>query len=298
MQTQSNECRRRTAVSLLAMGLVVSTAAWADEPTVVFVDDFEAGNAQGWTFSAETCWDYINGHWEIGDPNGTVHTQGQAQPEDAYLGTGCAFTAQNSSPGVHDVDSGVVWMTSPPINLAGATSATLSYARWYYLGEPGEDPADYFSVEVRPDPASAWVLVEFLGPLDLANAWTPRSFALDSLIPLTDTVQLRFAANDGCLKGTVLEVAVDEVIVTAEYGCSGNDDCAPSAYCSAAGACEPYGDGDFDDDGDVDLLDISAFQSCFGSSAGGACAPGNLSGDYMIDLADLTELVGRLEGPR
>ena len=36
----------------------------------------------------------------------------QAQPENAYAGGGCVFTAQNTSLGVNDVDSGVVYLVS------------------------------------------------------------------------------------------------------------------------------------------------------------------------------------------
>jgi hypothetical protein len=104
-----------------------------------FEDDFESGNAQGWELygSGSTAG---TGDWEMGDPAGTVSGSDQAQPEDAYEGTGCAFTAQNSSLGTDDVDGGVVYLVSPVIDLAGATSANLSYMRWFYNRDTGEEP--------------------------------------------------------------------------------------------------------------------------------------------------------------
>jgi len=71
-----------------------------------------------------------------------------------------------------------------------------------------------------------------------------------------------------------------------------------SEYCRESDdACVAYGDGDFDFDGDRDLLDFARVQECFGSEAGPACAPGNLTGDAVIDLEDQTAFEQVLGGP-
>ncbi|MCP4591508.1 MAG: hypothetical protein GY842_12250, partial [bacterium] len=61
----------------------------------IFEDDFESGNAQGWNLYAPDS-TASTGDWLVGDPVGTVSGSDQAQPEDAYAGSGCIFTAQNS----------------------------------------------------------------------------------------------------------------------------------------------------------------------------------------------------------
>ncbi len=79
---------------------------------------------------------------------------------------------------------------------------------------------------------------------------------------------------------------------------SGASPCV-GAWCDEDGrACHSYGDGDFEPDGDVDLVDAAAFQQCFGQVAGPACLAGNLIGpDGLIDLADFAALADLLNGP-
>jgi len=82
-------------------------------------------------------------------------------------------------------------------------------------------------------------------------------------------------------------------------GClAGDSPCAASAWCDEAeDACMPFGSGDFDGNGRIDLADFAAFQACFGQSAEGACTAGNLVGnDQQIDAADLAAFIVLLEG--
>ncbi len=67
--------------------------------------------------------------------------------------------------------------------------------------------------------------------------------------------------------------------------------------CESCEACEAYGTGDFDADGDVDLADGARFQACMGQSAPGPCSPGNLAGDGLIGLADYVAFERLLTGP-
>ncbi len=79
----------------------------------------------------------------------------------------------------------------------------------------------------------------------------------------------------------------------------GTAPCGPGEWCDEAGqACILYGDGDFDADGDIDLTDSAAFQSCFGETAGVECEPGNLTGDDgLIDWPDFETLATLFAGP-
>ncbi|GJM24560.1 MAG: hypothetical protein DHS20C16_09750 [Phycisphaerae bacterium] len=59
--------------------------------------------------------------------------------------------------------------------------------------------------------------------------------------------------------------------------------------------------GDFDEDGDVDLVDFSYFQECFNTTAEGEmgwpCMPGDFDGCGQIDLADYDAFARFLDGP-
>jgi hypothetical protein len=203
----------------------------------VFEDDFESGNAQGWDLYASGS-TASTGDWMIGDPVGTVSGSDQAQPEDAYEGTGCVFTAQNSSLGVDDVDGGVVYLVSPIIDLSGADSAELEYVRWFYNRDTGEDSGDFFVVQVSDDNGINWIDVETLDTSQSANTWTPKTFTLESHITLTSTVRVRFGAADGPSLGNIIEAALDNVKVWAYGGCEINEDCDDGLFCNGAETCD------------------------------------------------------------
>ncbi len=204
----------------------------------VFENDFESGNAQGWDlYGADST--ASTGNWEMGDPNGTVSGSDQAQPENAYEGAGCAFTAQNSSLGSNDVDSGGVYLVSPVIDLSGADSADLEFVRWFYNRDTGEDSGDFFVAEVSDDNGATWVNLETLDTNQSANTWTERSFSLGNgnYIDLTSTVRVRFGAADGSSTGNIIEAAIDNVKVWAYGGCEQDSDCDDGLFCNGVESC-------------------------------------------------------------
>lgn len=74
-----------------------------------------------------------------------------------------------------------------------------------------------------------------------------------------------------------------------------------AALANPLGVCSsvPAGDGDFDGDGDIDLIDYSAFQSCLTGPAGSTtagCGPGDIDADGNIDLLDYRYLSGGFTG--
>lgn len=279
------------AVLVLAM----ATVSWA-EPVEVFYDGFENGNVHGWQSLGEPAETAV-GLWEFGDPNGTYYNGTPAQPENAAVGPYCAFTGQNTTLGIGDVDFGAVFLVSPPINLAGFDTAEISYYRWFFIRELNEDPHDYFRVQARSRPSASWVTLENLDNTAWRNWWELVSIPVHDFVELTATVQFRFVASDAIV-GTIVEGAVDEVRVVADtLGCSGEDDCATGHYCALDGTCLPYGDGDMDGDGDCDMVDFAAFQCCYSQPAEGACAAGNLAGDVLIGPEDVAAWVQRLVGP-
>ncbi len=234
-----------------------------------FWDDFENGNVQGWNLYAPGS-TASTGDWVIGNPNGTFDGGSQAQPEDPYEGSGCAFTAQNESLGTDDVDDGVVYLLSPTIDLGGAASAELSFVRWFYNRDLGEDGGDFYVADVSSNNGGTWVNLETLDTNQSANTWTLRSFSLETYITLSSAVRIRFGASDGSATGNIIEAAIDNVVIAVQAACTIDDDCNDGNPCTDdvcdAGSCAYSNNMDPCDDGD----DCTINDAC----ADGACVSG------------------------
>jgi hypothetical protein len=181
-------------------------------PVGPWFDDAEAEN--GWTLGAPDD-NATTGLWVRADPVGTVYNGQPAQTEDDHTvapGQVCFVTGNGSvggAAGEQDVDGGKTTLISPPFFVQGATSATLTYWRWYtnHLGNnPG---ADWWDVDVSPD-GTSWVHLEHTQAS--ANAWTEQSFSLGEFVPLAGSVRLRFVADDTS-PGSLVEAAVDDISV-------------------------------------------------------------------------------------
>ena len=167
-------------------------------------DDFETN--LGWMHDALNS-TATSGIWTLGDPDGTAF-----QPEDdvTAAGTQAWFTSRNPGGiGVDDVDNGVSILVSPMFDLSAQSKAILSFYRWFANRDLGEDPGDFFAVDVND--GTGWVNLETLGSNQSAANWVRREFALHDAITLTNTVQIRFQVADGPATGNLIEAAVDEV---------------------------------------------------------------------------------------
>ena len=169
----------------------------------------------GWTLGVADD-DATTGLWERTDPNGTEYDSQAVQPEDDHTtapGHICFVTgngAVGGSAGANDIDGGKTTLLSPIFNLEGATSATLSYWRWY-TNDLGNNPGqDYWDVDVNSG-GLGWVPLEHTMVSD--NSWTEQIFDLSSYIIFTDEVRFRFVAADEDANSLV-EAAVDDIMVT------------------------------------------------------------------------------------
>ncbi|MCB9850677.1 MAG: matrixin family metalloprotease [Phycisphaerales bacterium] len=222
-----------------------------------FSDNFETD--QGWVITAGVLRD---GQWE----RGTVNGVGTGEPANDYDGSGQAFvTDLEPSFAFTDVDYGTAILTSPPIDISAG--GELSYAYW--ANNNNANPftgGDGLRVYVATNAAGAdWKLMRTYQAGDAA--WHTDTILVGTEVPTSSTVRVRFAATDE-LPNTTLEAAVDAVSV-ASY------------------ICYPA-DGDYDQDGDIDLADFRGLQECFDLAVAGACDNVDMNGDNVVDAADYT----------
>lgn len=230
-----------TAQGVYDYSLEVRAGGWSEvvpgqlvvgETVTVASFDFEAGGNQGWTVGSPD--DATTGRWVRDDPNGT-----DAQPEDDHTaGAGnlrCWFTGQGSvggSLGEADVDGGTTTLVSPAFDLAGADSARLSYWRWYDNVSGASPNADVFEVDLSNDDGGSWSPAEVVGPTGpgTSGGWTQVTLELESLLPLTSQMRVRFRASD-LGDGSIVEAAIDDVVLSV----LGPGDCpAPERYCTTS----------------------------------------------------------------
>ncbi len=176
--------------------------------------DFEAGNDEGWGLGSPN--NASTGLWTRVDPRGTA-----AQTEDDHTpgaGVKCWVTGQGSpggSVGENDVDGGSTTLVSPVFDLAGSIAAHVRYWRWYSNNQGSSPGADTFAVDVSNDGGSSWVSAELLGPTgtDAVGGWIAADLDLESILPVTSQMRLRFIASD-LGSGSIVEAGVDDVTVT------------------------------------------------------------------------------------
>ena len=227
----------------------------------VTVVAFDLETDVDWTVGADDD-DATAGIWVRDNPNGTT-----AQPENDHTegGTDCFFTGQGSvggNAGEADVDNGKTTLTTGLIDLSGVEAADLQYCRWYWGGGPNNQ-GDSFIVEVSDDAGQTWTGLETLlpGGDESQGGWFLTSHRITDVIDATDSVQIRFIANDYG-NGSIIEAAIDELSIIA-------------LQCTSCPA-------DFDGDGSLTILDFVAFQSAF--VAGDDAA--DFNGDGSLSILD------------
>ncbi len=182
------------------------------EQNVLFYEGFESGVAAGWN-GAGAGSTATTGRWAFGQPELTTAGGGVAQTDIAFVGKNCAFTAQNLNAGRDDVDDGVVYLVSPAIDLTGAVGAEVSYARWFFNRDLGEDIEDGLTVDVSDDDGGSWVNVETLDGNTSEAMWVLRRVPVGGFVGLTGTFRVRFGVSDGTVDGDLIEALIDEVQV-------------------------------------------------------------------------------------
>lgn len=167
---------------------------------------------QGWALSQSG--DTQAGRWARMDPWGTRWSGYQVEPADDHTpapGVNCFVTGagtEGGPAGQSDVDGGCVTLTSPPIDLSGAGSATVTYWRWFATF--GADPNGSFRALASADDGVTWTQLELIETQ--ANSWTRFAASLEGILPLTSHVRFRFIACDTGADN-LLEAALDDITV-------------------------------------------------------------------------------------
>ncbi len=178
-------------------------------PVGGWFDDLESD--RGWTIGF-TGDDATSGIWERVDPIGTEYNGHVIQMDADHTsdpGVSCYVTGNGSaggSAGENDVDGGRTTLCTPVYDLSDATSATISYWRWYTNSWGNNPDSDWWDVEVTND-GVAWVSLEHTQ--ETAAVWVEKIFELAGYIELTDHVQIRFvAADEG--DASLVEAGIDD----------------------------------------------------------------------------------------
>lgn len=170
------------------------------EPRVLARDDMQAADF-GWAVDVPGV-----GAWERAVPAATAAQPGadaSGQP-----GGKCWVTGAKGGPAdANDVD-GVTRLVTPIFRAAHVQHLALELQVAFHAS--GAD--DALRVEVSNDAGLSWVPVEELPP---TSGWEAFSLRLDTVITLSDSMRLRFTAEDLGADGTV-EAALDDLVLESD----------------------------------------------------------------------------------
>jgi hypothetical protein len=256
--------------------VVFSTTAATGAATMINLN-FQTDT--GWTVSG----DALDGQWEREDPRGDGQ---RCDPLNDFDGSGVCWLTDNNL-GNTDVDDGMTVLESETFDLSTADEPRVTYARWFCNDWLLNPMTDAFLVEISNDNGQSWVPLEIVGPDgdEVSGGWFRRSFRISDFVAPTSEVKLRFTASDSPAHPSVVEAAIDALQIV-NFTCP-----------AVAGPC-----GDFDSDGDVDLVDFAAFGQCFGGAnnpPAGSCPPGvdaDCDNDDDVDLTDFAEFSQNFTG--
>ena len=173
-----------------------------------FYDDFTFDFGWSMVGDAET------GLWERGNPNPTTNT---VFGDDSNLDCGAmAMVTGNGTtpnPDQNDVDKGFTTLISPTFNLSGLSTPHLNYARSFYCYH-GPGNFDDTLLVILSNGLDQVVLEEIVGPQGQAMSWEYKSFALNGLLPFSNSMQLFVRTADYPSNPNITEAALDHFSIS------------------------------------------------------------------------------------
>jgi choice-of-anchor B domain-containing protein len=175
-----------------------------------FYDDFTFDFGWSVVGDAET------GLWERVNPNPTT---GTVFGDDTNLDCGAKamVTGNGSTPNTdqNDVDKGFTTLISPIFNLTNLSTPHLNYARSFYCYY-GPGNIDDTLLVVLSNGLDQVVLEEIIAPQAQPMTWEYKSFALNGLLPFTNSMQLFIRTADYPSNPNITEAAFDHFSLTNE----------------------------------------------------------------------------------
>ena len=186
-----------------------------------FADDFES--LELWITDPDGTDTAETGQWEIGDPESTFSddTNDEIQLGDTTSGSAALVTElSGDSLGCCDVDDGVTSVRSPAILLPVGVGIRLSL-NYNFAHTENVDADDFFRITVEGESVDL-VVVEIFGQEgdERAGEWVALDADLSELAG--ETVTLLVEANDSPDDGSIIEAAIDDVVLDLETLPGGN----------------------------------------------------------------------------
>ncbi|MCX6829117.1 MAG: M28 family peptidase [candidate division Zixibacteria bacterium] len=242
------------------------SALVATESNIVFADNFETD--KGWTVGGNA----TAGLWNRGYPLGGGD---RGDPPADFDGSGqCALT--DNRDGDTDVDNGVTTYASPTFDLSNGYGR-IHYARWFSNNTGSTPNTDWMYVWISNNNGSNWTMVETVGPVYQANGgWYERSFWVGDYLTPSSQMKMRFDASDQG-SASCVEAGLDDFQVTAYY-------------------CVTFTCGDLNDDGLINILDITALINFLyrGGTPPDPTTSADVNGDGIVNIKDITHLINFL----
>ena len=213
--------------------------------TVVVDQNFETDD--GWTIVSENL---TTGAWQRGIPVASA-----GAPGADYDGSGRCFLTGNFV-GV-DVDGGPTRLVSPIYDVAALDDPIVSFAMWF---TNSNSDSDRLTIDVSNSLGFPWVPVMTVTP---TGGWTEAGFRVRDYVEPTAQLQVRFSVADNPDNSTT-EAAIDAFSIVGL-------DC---------GSCV----ADFNSDGTVNTIDVSAFLNAW--AAGDSSA--DINADGTINTIDVS----------
>ena len=166
-------------------------------------EDFSAGIGS-WATSG-TC---STGTFVAAPPTQQTSTVVTQVGGDHTTGTGNAlFTATNTAAGTDDVDGGNCIVTSPIFSVTDVSDLEV----WYFHGQrdAGDDPGDFFLVEISTDGGSTYSNLVSIGDVQSVANWTQAA----TTVAAGSNVRLRVQTADGAAGGDIVEGGIDDLTI-------------------------------------------------------------------------------------
>ncbi len=177
-------------------------------PTTIFFDNFET--SQGWVTNPNSNDTATTGQWARANPE-TTTSSGTKQLGTTVSGVNDLVTGPlaGASVGANDIDGGVTSIWSPPIQLIGGNTFTLTFS--FYLAHlNNSSSADFFRVFIVGS-TTVMVFEELGAANDDDAAWATATVNLNAFAGQTIRILIQAADASG---PSLVEAGVDDVRIT------------------------------------------------------------------------------------